>query len=247
MPMCYLVILTSGMVGLAYATEFFIAFYSGNPYEQFAFVNRAFGPLAWGYWIMVACNVLMPQLFWFARVRRTLAAVFVISLFINVGMWFERFIIIVSSLERDFLPSSWASYQPTSIEIATLVGSFGLFFTCFLLFCRFVPVIAIAEIKGVLETLRGMTGVPDVRRSSPRSSSERGLVSRGRPAARRPLVSVFEREEDVIQATAAARKHGLRDRRRVRAATPSTAWIAPWAFGRPACRGCASCLVCRAP
>ena len=148
--MCFLVILTSGMVGLAYATEFFTAFYSGNRHEQFAFVNRAFGPLAWGYWIMVGCNVLMPQLFWFKRVRRTLLVVFVISLFINVGMWFERFIIIVSSLERDFLPSSWASYSPTSIELATLAGSFGLFFTCFLLFCRFVPVIAIAEIKGVL-------------------------------------------------------------------------------------------------
>ena len=94
--------------------------------------------------------MLVPQLFWFARVRRTLLAVFVISLFINVGMWFERFVIIVSSLERDFLPSSWMSYSPTSIEIATFVGTLGLFFTCFLLFCRFVPVIAIAEIKGVL-------------------------------------------------------------------------------------------------
>jgi Ni/Fe-hydrogenase subunit HybB-like protein len=148
--MCYLVVLTSGMVALAYATEFFVAFYSGNPHEQFAFRNRAFGPLAWGYWVMVGCNVLIPQLFWFARVRRTLPVVFVVTLFINVGMWFERFIIIVSSLERDFLPSSWASYRPTSIEISTLVGSFGLFFFCFLMFCRFVPVIAIAEIKGVL-------------------------------------------------------------------------------------------------
>jgi Ni/Fe-hydrogenase subunit HybB-like protein len=148
--MCYLVILTSGMVGLAYATEFFTAFYSGNRFEEFAFLNRAFGPLAFGYWIMVGCNVLVPQLFWFARVRRTLPAVFIISLFINVGMWFERFMIIASSLQRDFLPSSWTWYRPTSIEVATLIGSFGLFFTCFLLFCRFVPVIAIAEIKAVL-------------------------------------------------------------------------------------------------
>src|SRR5262245_4638801 len=152
--MCKLIIFTSGLVGLAYATEFFTAFYSGNRYEQFAFVNRATGPLAWGYWIMVACNVLVPQLLWFARVRRTLPAVFIISLLVNVGMWFERFIITVSSLQRDFLPSSWASYSPTSIEIATLVGSFGLFFTCFLLFCRFVPVIAIAEVKGVLRPAR---------------------------------------------------------------------------------------------
>ena len=127
-----------------------MAFYSGNPHEQFAFANRAFGPLAWGYWVMVGCNVLVPQLFWFARVRRTLPVVFVVALLINVGMWFERFIIIVSSLERDFLPSSWASYRPTSVELATLVGSFGLFFFCFLMFCRFIPVIAIAEIKGVM-------------------------------------------------------------------------------------------------
>jgi len=148
--MCFLVILTSGMVGLAYATEFFIAFYSGNPHEQFAFANRAFGPLAWGYWVMVGCNVLVPQLFWFARVRRTLPVVFVVAIFINIGMWFERFIIIVSALERDFLPSTWASYRPTSVELATLLGSFGLFFFCFLMFCRFIPVIAIAEIKGVL-------------------------------------------------------------------------------------------------
>ena len=125
---------------------------------------------------MVACNVLVPQLFWFARVRRTFAAVFVISLFINVGMWFERFIIIVSSLERDFLPSRWASYQPTSIEIATLIGSFGLFFTCFLLFCRFVPVIAIAEIKGVLET-------PDAGRGCTPRRFPRTDVGRGVPRA----------------------------------------------------------------
>ncbi len=148
--MCKLVIATSGMIGLAYATEFFAAFYSANRYEQFVFVNRAFGPLAWGYWLMIACNVVVPQLLWFARVRRTLSLVFVISLLINVGMWVERFIIIVPPLERDFLPSSWALYAPTIVEVATLVGSFGLFFTCFLLFCRFVPVIAIAEIKAVL-------------------------------------------------------------------------------------------------
>lgn len=149
--MTKIVLAMSCIVGLAYAIEFFTALYSGNQYEQFAFLNRALGPLAWGYWIMVSCNVLIPQLFWFQRVRSSLIGVFVISLFINVGMWFERFIIIVTSLERDFLPSSWSSYTPTSIEIATLLGSFGLFFTCFLLFCRFLPMIAMAEVKGVLE------------------------------------------------------------------------------------------------
>jgi len=153
--MCFLVILTSGFVGLAYGTEFFTAYYSGSPYEQFAFYNRATGPLAWGYYIMVACNVLIPQLFWLKGVRRNLVVVFIISLFINLGMWFERFIIIVSSLQREFLPSAWTSYRATSIGISTLIGSFGLFFTCFLLFCRFVPVIAIAEIKGVLRPAHG--------------------------------------------------------------------------------------------
>jgi Ni/Fe-hydrogenase subunit HybB-like protein len=141
---------TSLMVGLAYAVEFWTAAYSGNPWEHFAFLNRAFGPLAWGYWIMVACNVAVPQLLWWRRLRRNLGVVFVLSILVNVGMWFERFVIIVASLERDFLPSSWASYAPTSIEVATFLGSFGLFFTLFLLFVRFLPMVAMAEVKGVL-------------------------------------------------------------------------------------------------
>ncbi|MBI1984415.1 MAG: polysulfide reductase NrfD [Acidobacteria bacterium] len=148
--MSKIVIATSGMVAMAYATEFFAAVYSGNPYEEFVFLNRARGPFAWGYWIMVTCNVLVPQLLWSKKVRAKLGAVFAISIMINVGMWFERFVIIVTSIHRDYLPSSWAGYTPTIIEIATLAGSFGLFFTCFLLFCRFLPVIAIGEVKGVL-------------------------------------------------------------------------------------------------
>jgi molybdopterin-containing oxidoreductase family membrane subunit len=138
------------MVGLSYLTEFFTAAYSGNRYEQFIFLNRAFGPFGWAYWTMVACNVVIPQLLWFHRVRRAVPVVFVISLLVNVGMWFERFVIIVTSLHRSFLPASWTGYAPTIVEVATLVGSFGLFFTCFLLFCRFVPVIAIAEVKGAM-------------------------------------------------------------------------------------------------
>jgi molybdopterin-containing oxidoreductase family membrane subunit len=149
-PMCKLTLATGCIVGFAYLTELFTALYSGNPYEQFVFINRAMGPFAWAYWTMVTCNVLVPQLFWFPAVRGNLVAVFVITIFINVGMWFERFVIITTSLHRDFLPSSWTSYAPTSIEIATLVGSFGLFFTCFLLFSRFLPMIAIGEIKSVL-------------------------------------------------------------------------------------------------
>jgi len=156
--MCKLIVGMGGIVALAYATEFFIAWYSGNPYERFVFLNRALGPYAWAYWIMVGCNVVAPQFFWSARIRSNLAVVFGLSLVINVGMWFERFVIIVTSLHRDFLPSSWAIYKPTSIEILTLIGSFGLFFTCFLLFCRFLPVVAIGEIKGVLAVNRSPAG-----------------------------------------------------------------------------------------
>ena len=148
--MSKLILLTSGIVALAYGTELFTAFYSGNQYEQFVFLNRALGPFAWAYWTMVTCNVLVPQLLWIRSVRRRLGIVFVLSLFINVGMWFERFVIIVTSLHRDFLPSSWATYRPTIVEVSTLVGSFGLFFTCFLIFCRVLPVIAIGEVKAVL-------------------------------------------------------------------------------------------------
>ena len=136
--MCKLMLSMGCIVGLAYGTEFFVAFYSGNAYEQFVFLNRAAGPFAWAYWIMVCCNVVIPQILWLKAVRSRLLAVFAVSIVVNIGMWFERFVIIVTSLHRDFLPSSWATYVPTLIEITTFVGSFGLFFTCFLLFCRFV-------------------------------------------------------------------------------------------------------------
>ena len=132
-----------------------------------------FGPLGWAYWIMVACNVGVSQLFWFRRVWTHWGAVFCIAILANVGMWFERFVIIVTSLQRDFLPSSWAGYAPTSIELATLLGSFGLFFTCFLLFCRFVPVIAISEVKGVLNVGRSREAPPS-HGISPRPSPANG-------------------------------------------------------------------------
>ena len=143
-------LLTGTMVGYAYAMEFFIAWYSGVQYEQFAFINRAFGPYAWAYWIMVSCNVISPQFFWFRQLRRNPTVLFVISIFVNIGMWFERFVITVTSLHRDFLPSSWAYFSPTLIDILTYAGSFGLFFTMFLLFARFLPIIAMSEVKGVM-------------------------------------------------------------------------------------------------
>jgi len=149
--MSKLIITTGSIVGLAYLTEFFTAQYGSNRYEQFVFLNRARGPFAWAYWTMVSCNVLTPQILWIRKIRNSWTLVFIITIFVNIGMWFERFVIIVTSLHRDYLPASWADYRPTSVEIATLIGSFGLFFTLFLLFCRVLPVIAIAEIKGVLK------------------------------------------------------------------------------------------------
>jgi Ni/Fe-hydrogenase subunit HybB-like protein len=148
--MTKIIIATGSIVGFAYLTELFTAWYSGNLYEQFAFTNRMFGPYAWAYWTMVTCNVVAPQLFWFRRLRRSVVAVFLISIVINIGMWFERFVIIATSLTRDFLPSSWSDYVPTWIEVGTMVGAFGLFFTLFLIFARILPMIAIGEVKGVL-------------------------------------------------------------------------------------------------
>ena len=146
--MCKLMLSMGCIVGMAYGTEFFMAAFSGSAYEQFVFKNRALGPFCWAYWTMVTCNVVIPQVLWFKKVRSSLPLVFITVIFVNIGMWFERFVIIVTSLHRDYLPSSWADYTPTSIEIATFVGSFGLFFTCFLIFCRLAPAIAIAEVKG---------------------------------------------------------------------------------------------------
>jgi Ni/Fe-hydrogenase subunit HybB-like protein len=145
-----IMLMTGMMVGYAYSMEFFIAWYSGNIYEQFAFINRAFGNYAWAYWTMITCNVLVPQMFWVKKWRRKVGLMFVASILINVGMWFERFVIVVSSLSRDFLPSSWDYYKPTIWDISTFVGSFGLFFTLFLLFIRFLPMISMTEIKTVL-------------------------------------------------------------------------------------------------
>jgi Ni/Fe-hydrogenase subunit HybB-like protein len=145
-----ILLLTGTMVGYAYGMEFFIAWYSGSEYEQFCFINRAFGPYWWAYWIMIGCNVISPQFFWVRSLRRNPMFLFVISIFVNIGMWFERFVITVSSLNRDFLPSSWAYFKPTIIDILTYAGSFGLFFTFFLLFCRYLPIIAISEVKGVM-------------------------------------------------------------------------------------------------
>ena len=149
------IVLTGSIVGIAYLTELFMGWYSQNKYEGYTFwYSRAylFSPYGWSYWGMMACNVLSPQIFWSRKMRRNVFVTFFMSIIVNIGMWFERFVIIVTSLYRDYLPSSWSVYYSPSIwEIGFYVGTFGLFFTCFFLFAKYFPVIAVAEIKYVLK------------------------------------------------------------------------------------------------
>jgi molybdopterin-containing oxidoreductase family membrane subunit len=145
-----IILVTGTIVGFAYITEFFVAWYSQVEYEQYAFLNRALGPYAWAYWTMMTCNLIAPQFFWVKKLRRSVPFMFAISIVVNIGMWFERFVITITSLHRDFLPSSWGYYTPTFVDIGTFIGSFGLFFFLFLLFLRFVPMVAVSEVKGVM-------------------------------------------------------------------------------------------------
>ena len=142
--------LTGSMVGFAYAIESFTAWYSGNPFEQFTFMNYAIGPYWWATALLILCNVIVPQFFWFKKVRTSLLMSFLLAILVNVGMWFERFMIIVGSLHRDYLPSSWRIYIPTEWDFGMMIGSFGLFFTLVLLFVKFLPAISMAEIKSVI-------------------------------------------------------------------------------------------------
>jgi molybdopterin-containing oxidoreductase family membrane subunit len=152
------------MVGCAYAMEFFIAWYSGNVFEFEAFLNNrvmppflaeTFGvgrgaPYWWAYWAMISCNVISPQVFWFRKMRTNPAVIFTVCIFVTIGMWFERFVIIVTSLHRAFLPGEWHMFSPTAVDICIFVGSIGVFLHLFLLFLRFLPVFAMAELKAVL-------------------------------------------------------------------------------------------------
>ncbi len=142
-----IILVTGSIVGVAYLTELFIAWYSCSEYEQYVFINRIKGPYYWAYWIMMLCNVLSPQLMWFEKIRTNLKITFIISIIVNIGMWFERFVIIVTSLHRDFLPSSWSMFYPTFYDIGLFTGSIGLFLFLFLLFIRYIPFIAISEVK----------------------------------------------------------------------------------------------------
>jgi Ni/Fe-hydrogenase subunit HybB-like protein len=144
------VMLATGLiVSYAYGVEFFTAWYSQSQYEMFAFLNRATGPISYAFWIMVTCNVILPQLLWFKKLRKKVAVLWTIAMVVNVGMWFERYVIILS-LTGDFMPSAWGSFMPTWVDMSMLIGSFGLFFTFFLLFVRYLPMVAMAEVKGIL-------------------------------------------------------------------------------------------------
>ena len=147
-----ILIATGSIVALAYMTELFMSWYSGVEYEQYAFINRVTGPYWWAYLIMITCNVVSSQLLWIKRLRTSLVFTFFLSIVINIGMWFERFVIIVTSLHRDFLTSSWTMYKPTIVEYGLLIGTLGIFFSSFLLFIRVFPVISIAEVKTILKS-----------------------------------------------------------------------------------------------
>ena len=156
--MAKILLVTGMMVGFAYSMEFFIAWYSGNEYESWVFAhNRAIpiwlsedgAPYWWAYWTMIFCNVLSPQIFWKRRFRTNPLAIWIVALLVTIGMWFERFVIIVTSLHRAFIPGEWHMFYPTPVDILTFVGSCGIFLTLFLLFMRFLPIFAIAELKAV--------------------------------------------------------------------------------------------------
>jgi Ni/Fe-hydrogenase subunit HybB-like protein len=146
-----IITLTGSIVGIAYITEFVIAFYSGVQYERYAFINRMFGTYWWAYWAMMSCNVISPQLFWSSKIRKSIVGSFVLAVIVNIGMWFERFVIIVTSLHRDYVPSSWTYFTPRFADINDYIFSFGLFFTFFFLFSKYLPVINMAEVKSVLK------------------------------------------------------------------------------------------------
>mgnify|MGYP006091568625 FL=1 len=147
-----IILFTGSLVGVAYITELFMAWYSGVEFEQYAFLNRATGPYWWAYASMMTCNVVIPQLYWIYKIRTSFVATFILSIFVNIGMWFERFVIIVTSLHRDFLPSSWTMFSPTFIDIGIFLGTIGFFFTLFLMYARTFPVVAQAELKTILKS-----------------------------------------------------------------------------------------------
>ncbi len=212
--MAKLILLTGMIVGYAYSIEFFIAWFSGNQFEYFAFVNRATGPYAWAYWTMVSCNVLAPQVFWFKKARTNVVILFIVSIFVNIGMWFERFVIVVTSLHRDFLPSSWDYFTPTFWDVATLIGSFGLFFTLFCLFVRYAPMVAMAEVKGVLPGSHPHHGEEESEAEFEAPPTAATVAEAAKEGAEKPsgagLLAQFEGPGELLKAANQVRKAGFK-------------------------------------
>ena len=192
------ILVTGTIVGVAYLTELFVAWYSGYVYEQFAFFNRAVGPYWWSYFGMMFCNVISPQIFWSRKMRRNVAVTFFISIVINIGMWFERFVIIGTTLARDYLPSSWSYYSPTWVEIGIFLGTIGIFFTLYLLFTRVAPVVAIAEVKSILKSAGDQYTGPDAH-------------VREHEATSTPIFETSESEEVASAATAVQTMAAVKD------------------------------------
>jgi Ni/Fe-hydrogenase subunit HybB-like protein len=183
--MAKIILLTGSIVGYAYLSELFIAWYGGNKFELDAFMLRIKdGPYVWAYVAMMFCNVVSPQIFWFKRMRQNWFVVFLVCNFVNAGMWFERFVIIVTTLARDFVPGAWDMFHPTWVDIMTFVGSFGFFLMNFLLFVRFLPVIAITEVKGILPQ-----SDPHGRGRDPRAVTEQEVRGEPLPAGYEPAPS----------------------------------------------------------
>ena len=149
--MAKVMLATGVIVAYGYMMETFMAFYSGNQYDRFMIMNRMTGPYAWVYWLLITCNIVIPQILWSRKVRNSVPILFVVALIVNVGMWLERFVIVVVSLHRDYIPSSWGTYIPTRWDWATYVGTIGLFLTLFYLFIRFLPMISIVEMRSLVE------------------------------------------------------------------------------------------------
>jgi len=148
------IIVTGGIVAIAYIAEFFMGWYTGIDYENFAYMSwgNATTEYAWAFWTLILCNIITPQFLWIRKLRRNLTATFIISLIVNTGMWFERYVIIVTSLHRDYLPSSWSMQYPTHIDVAVFLGTIGIFTAFYLLFARYFPIMPIAELKTILKT-----------------------------------------------------------------------------------------------
>ena len=199
-----LLLATGCIVGFAYAIELFHGWYCGDPYESFVFLYRARGDYAWGYWTMTICNVVVPQVFWVKWCRTNPWALFTVGVLVNVGMWFERFVIVVASLSADYLPSSWGYYSPTWVDILTFAGTLGFFLACFLLFCRYLPMLAMAEIKPLL---------PKERLEVEQAVSLPLPSQAGQPAPQQPatagLLAEFASPQTLLKAAAAVRDAGF--------------------------------------